>query len=1131
MANPDQHLLDKLDFWHKLESFIPFDLDYRARSKDEKKKKFWRSYQKTSQLCFDTPPEGMEVSSYKLFLGVFDKSEIKGLVEERKPRTESEELDEEQRADLQGLTCMASLGLSCDAAPNFEDFEISTVPWVIGQSRRKGINTLSSDAFQVARSQLAKGLQNFSAKRPQRLKLVDGEEVPDPSLAPCEVDQLIDLLSKWSGFRPSQDHPAALLEVVFKKKKNRSDPANSAEAEEAEGRANQQEEDEVLPEIGILNSFYIEDIERAMKVVRGGNPPRTLRQYLTPLAESERIDLYSDEGKERIIEALSPQRMNMGRWLGNPDHAMSLMQQFAINTGLDELGEEGLFSVNGPPGTGKTTLLRDVIAENITQRAAVLAELRKPTDASQKVKRGEITPLIPELTGFEMVVASSNNAAVDNISRDLPKGEAIWDRAHTYLQPVAHKLAAQEWDGNCRKLSSNERPWGLIAAAMGKANNRNQFVDKVFFNKIPPNSPKTWSGDQCPLNLWQWRDETLKGQNKQQTFRAACDVYKAAQHEVKAAIAEQQAFFELQKLVGGHTEKSWCRIAQQQVDMHFTAINAATSCLQKSEQDHCEQQGQLDELIIEGQLIEKTKPIWLKCLFNTKEARVYNDRRSKNAEAQMQLRRTLKQLKAQISSNLKSSVLQAERAHQKALEALEVVQKDWQHKNSVLSSFIERFGAISPPENLSDLEADHIQINGFWHTKELAALRSNLFKAALDLHEAWLLAVSQKNGSFAKNLYELPAVLKGRFEGSAEERLALWQSLFMFVPVISSTFASIARQFDGVGPDSIGWLFIDEAGQAVPQAAVGALFRARRAIVIGDPLQIEPVFTLPKQLITKLAETSPATESGSYSPDKVSVQVLADQANAFGISVVEDGGEAIWIGSPLRVHRRCIDPMFAIANKIAYEERMVFGLPSRTSGADQEPFLGKSCWINLPGTVQGRQAVPEQVEFVSRLIARLFLQFGKGPELYIISPFKEVKEQISSRLQAPELWSSLGVDKPRGKALQRWASNHIGTVHTFQGKEEDSAIMVLGADQQKEGSARWAASKPNILNVALTRAKRRFYLVGDRQLWGQQRFFQQAAQTLPAQSPASFLKRAEREWQRRDSERSLQETRSLADIH
>lgn len=77
--------------------------------------------------------------------------------------------------------------------------------------------------------------------------------------------------------------------------------------------------------------------------------------------------------------------------------------------------------------------------------------------------------------------------------------------------------------------------------------------------------------------------------------------------------------------------------------------------------------------------------------------------------------------------------------------------------------------------------------------------------------------------------------------------------------------------------------------------------------------------------------------------------------------------------------------MFGIANRIAYEDRMDFGMESRTSEEDRAPHLGESCWIHLPGAVQGRLAVSQQIEFVAACLLvficslATFLSFTSSP--------------------------------------------------------------------------------------------------------------------------------------------------------
>lgn len=75
--------------------------------------------------------------------------------------------------------------------------------------------------------------------------------------------------------------------------------------------------------------------------------------------------------------------------------------------------------------------------------------------------------------------------------------------------------------------------------------------------------------------------------------------------------------------------------------------------------------------------------------------------------------------------------------------------------------------------------------------------------------------------------------------------------------------------------------------------------------------------------------------------------------------------------------------------------------------------------------------------------------------------------------------SQLYKKEPR---IKKWmADNNIGTVHTFQGKGTDEVIFLLGCDKTSISAANWV--NKNIVNVATTRAKFRFYIVGDHKVW------------------------------------------------
>jgi superfamily I DNA/RNA helicase len=85
--------------------------------------------------------------------------------------------------------------------------------------------------------------------------------------------------------------------------------------------------------------------------------------------------------------------------------------------------------------------------------------------------------------------------------------------------------------------------------------------------------------------------------------------------------------------------------------------------------------------------------------------------------------------------------------------------------------------------------------------------------------------------------------------------------------------------------------------------------------------------------------------------------------------------------------------------------------------------------------------------------------------------------------------------KVSGPDREKW----VGTVHTMQGKETDVVILVLGGDPDRPAARRFATREPNLLNVAVTRAKRRLYVIGNRDTWGNEPYFNVLAARIPAE--------------------------------
>jgi hypothetical protein len=869
-----------------------------------------------------------------------------------------------------------------------------------------------------------------------------------------------------------------------------------------------------------LNSFLLDDLATVACCISNGEKSEPLDHYLRQHDTLMRLHVDDSRASLPLIGRLMPDAYAMSCWPSERHLGLVHSQQLAVNTILSTLGDsQGVLGINGPPGTGKTTLLRDLIAAIVTSRADALSRLRRASDgfvnngreaANNGGKQQACFKLNPALYGFEIVVASSNNGAVENVTLELPQRNKI-DESW---------LPEAEYFAELGELVSGKPAWGLISGALGSKARRTKFVDRYFYGKRPFGSedkvdpevdneaglddefddvinglfstskhygasddlaaapldkkegPKGFLGW---LNACAEVNKTRSSEQRQSLWQQAIVDYEAAKTEVRKKCAATSRIREL--------IQSLCKLRKQVV-----AQSEAMHLLAKQLTDAIEQLSRLDA--------EESRPASMalkQCLDALEEhqalkpgfwAKVFSlwgaqrdwDAKWKRLEGQHDLAKTEFSRVARLTKQLNAS-----------RERLEIQIADIRCVLERLRSQcqVQTQDAI---ELARDGQADHllawlqdgaigrgdaIELAEPWQIEGWRQARARVFIQALKLHRIFFELEASRMRS---NLFLINGMLTGtRYHNLSHDAIrSAWASLFMVVPVLSSTFASFARSFGSLGASEIGWLLVDEAGQAAPQAAVGALWRSRRALLVGDPMQLKPIVPVSDAVLEHMRTRYQVDTH--WLPNRQSAQTLADEATRWGrMAGLSD--RKTWVGLPLVVHRRCDKPMYALANRIAYDGAMVYGTFAPRSDKETSAKLPTG-WIHASGTSQGNW-VPAEGKALQELLALLHQDGVEAKDISVITPFKAVQENLKHILC--------------GKMVS-------GTIHTMQGKESSVVIMMLGGNTGGSGARNWAVSEPNLLNVAATRAKRRFYVIGDRNDWKNRALFCDVLDLLPLQT-------------------------------
>lgn len=593
---------------------------------------------------------------------------------------------------------------------------------------------------------------------------------------------------------------------------------------------------DTMPINDLKSSFFLDDLQLVLRHIDTLKDDKVL-SYINSLNQDiEHYDLLKDTKQMR--KWYNPKVLPYGRWPSKFN--LSFMQQIAVNIAKEN--PKDVFSVNGPPGTGKTTLLKDIIASNIVERAAKFCESNHVNDIFKKVVgRDGISfyyDIPSDIALYGMLVLSSNNKAVENITLELPNISSVEEGTNgsTLFHPDSSNqqvdLSYFAKDKKYQFVKSNEvyftfladrlaesnEQWGLISARLGKKSNINTFMPVL----------DVLSSDMSSI---------MRMPSAQDAFESAKKQFQAQHNLVKALFTYVTVYEEnihlIQELKGKIDKlKEEVLVINEQLSKYDDLDDNLLKLIERKNSI----ESKLIELNSKRSIIDK---IWsatnwsiLEAMSNAALLSVIEDETTKLQNVKGELD-ALHQLVNERESiiNTKYGLLADIKEFDNTLQKIEETQQDilGTLKISTKAS-IHCFDDIvsnlmSPDEDRAEAHTAFLYMCNY-----LNECREHLLYDALQLQKAVVMS-----NAFRKNMQ-----LLSQYWGSLNDRKnlqknfdldaifpALINSLMVAVPVISSTFAAVERfLINCKSESSLGTIIIDEAGQASPHMLVGALFRA-----------------------------------------------------------------------------------------------------------------------------------------------------------------------------------------------------------------------------------------------------------------------------------------------------------------
>lgn len=327
----------------------------------------------------------------------------------------------------------------------------------------------------------------------------------------------------------------------------------------------------------------------------------------------------------------------------------------------------------------------------------------------------------------------------------------------------------------------------------------------------------------------------------------------------------------------------------------------------------------------------------------------------------------------------------------------------------------------------------------------------------IDLLSAYILQLKQQN-EVKNKISNYKEYLPDNIPWKSEHILEFIRNTKSFLEVfklISVTSLSIKGSFP-MHNELFDILVIDEASQCDIASAIPLIYRAKQVVIIGDPMQLKHITSVKtdeEKVIKKYIDLDgcPYIKYAEKSLWDYSKNIVA-RADRNNDSIM------------LENHYRCHHDIINFSNKMFYG-RNLQNLIVKTDESKMSASPLGIIMVDVKGTQMSNNENINLIE-VQKCIELAIKLSDAHPNLSIgiVTPFRQQAEALNTAIQKRH------IDKI-----------DANTVHKYQGDEKDIMIYSLVVTDNSPASKIYWIDKviPNLVNVAVTRARQTLYIVGN----------------------------------------------------